>query len=294
MGKAAPRALMPDQHLQQPADRSLRIPCSEEAGMGSSSHPVRRRWAWLPNPSSFASHRSATVRWFRLLLGLWIFALGLALMVRADLGLSSWDVLHDAVRHITPLTFGQAVIAVSVIVVLGSFALGVKPGPATLTNMLLVGAFTDTILLSPLLSPLPSAGVMIRTAGLIGGILAMAFGTALYIGAELGAGPRDSLMLAVAKQMRTTPGTARAGIEVSVLVIGALLGGTVGIGTVAFAILIGPLIDVAFRLLGMETRPPGAEVRLLRMRTTLRRWASRGQLGSSSSSDISRHTGGRI
>ena len=195
------------------------------------------------------------LRWIRLLSGLGVFALGLALMIRADLGLSSWDVLHDAARRLTPLTFGQAVIVVSVLVVAGSLALGVRPGPGTVANMVLIGVFTDAILASDLASQLGSAGAIARAAVLLGGVAAIALGTAVYVGAELGAGPRDSLMLAVGRRARTSPGRARTAIEVAVLIIGAILGGSVGIGTLAFAILIGPAIDVSFSALRMKTRP---------------------------------------
>jgi uncharacterized membrane protein YczE len=193
-------------------------------------------------------------RSLRLLVGLWVFALGLALMVRARLGLSSWDVLHDAMRGLTPLTLGQAVIVVSIVVVAGSYVLGVKPGPGTLANMILVGAFADVMLASGVLDGLASSPLPVRSATLVAGILAIALGTALYIGAELGAGPRDSLMLAIAKAVRTSPGRARAVLEGLVLVLGAVLGGRVGVGTIAFVVLIGPAIDGAFRLFRMDTR----------------------------------------
>lgn len=188
-------------------------------------------------------------RWLRLAAGLAVFAAGLALMVRADLGLSSWDVLHDALRLISPLTFGQAVIGVSVVVVLASLALGIKPGPGTVANVLVIGGFTDALLGTAIGAGLGSSDLAIRLAALVAGVAAIAFGTALYIGANLGAGPRDSLMLAVAKRAGISPGTARAGIELSVLVVGVALGGRAGIGTLVFAVLIGPAIDVSFRSL---------------------------------------------
>ena len=194
-------------------------------------------------------------RWLRLGVGLGVFALGLALMVRAELGLSSWDVLHDALRVITPLTLGKAVIGVSIIVVLASLALGIKPGPGTVANVLLIGAFTDALLASTVAADLGSSNLGLRLGALGGGVAAIAFGTALYIGANLGAGPRDSLMLAVGQRGGVSPGAARAGIELSVLVIGVALGGSAGIGTVVFAVLIGPAINLSFRSIGMETAP---------------------------------------
>lgn len=198
---------------------------------------------------------SLLARWTRLFLGLWVFAVGIALMVRADLGVSSWDVLHDALRLHTALSFGGAVIIVSVAVVIASFFLGVKPGAGTIANVLFVGAFTDAILVTGVLDGLPSDGLVIRIAALVAGVLAIALGTALYIGASLGAGPRDSLMLASATRFRVTAGTARAFLEGSVLLLGALLGGAVGIGTAVFVVAIGPAINLSFRAFGMETKP---------------------------------------
>jgi uncharacterized membrane protein YczE len=190
-----------------------------------------------------------------LLLGLWVFALGVALAVRAELGVSSWDVLHDAVRRHTPLTFGAAVVTVSVFVLFLSFLMGVKPGPGTIANVFLVGGFTDVMLRNGFLEGLGSEHIVLRTAAMVGGVVSIALGSALYIGANLGAGPRDSLMLATAKRFGRSPGTARAVIEGTVLVIGAVFGGAVGIGTAVFAILIGPAIDIAFKLFKMEERP---------------------------------------
>lgn len=190
----------------------------------------------------------------RLVSGLLVFAMGLVLMVRAQLGLSSWDVLHDAVASLTPLTFGHAVVAISVLVVVGSFVLGVKPGPGTIANMILIGIFTDLLLRTGVLADLDSWALPYRIGALVAGVGGIALGTALYISARLGAGPRDSLMLAVATAIKRSPGTARAIIEVTVLVIGVALGGSVGLGTIVFAVLIGPAVDGAFRLLPLEHR----------------------------------------
>ncbi len=209
-----------------------------------------------PVVASIRPRRSAAVdvaaRWLRLVAGLGVFAAGLALMVRADLGLSSWDVLHDALRLISPLTFGEAVIGVSVVVVLASLALGIKPGPGTVANVVLIGAFTDALLATSLGAQVYSNELVVRLAVLVGGVAAIAFGTALYIGADLGAGPRDSLMLAVARRGGISPGAGRAAIELSALAVGVALGGAAGIGTLVFAVSIGPAINLSFRSLGMN------------------------------------------
>lgn len=232
------------------------------------------------------------IGWFRLLAGLWLFAGGIALMVRARLGVSSWDVLHDAVRLHTPLSFGAAVIAISVLVLSASYFLGVRPGPGTIANVVLVGAFVDALLFTGALADLGSAGLPARLSGLVVGVIALAFGTALYISAGLGAGPRDSLMIAAANRLGISTGAARALIEGTVLVVGALLGGALGVGTAVFAVLIGPAINGAFRVFGME--PPRDKARpsvLVRGSRSIRAWGRRGQVGPGSWTDQSNYAG---
>lgn len=238
---------------------------------------------------------ATAVQYVRLVGGLWVFAAGLAAMVRADLGLSAWDVFHDALRTLTSFTFGQVVIGVSIIVLLGSIGLGVRPGVGTVANAVLVGVFTDAILRSPILDNIASASIAPRLVAMVSGIWGIAFGSALYIGAALGAGPRDALMLGTAKRFRSSPGAARTIIEALILVTGIALGGSAGLGTIAFVLLIGPAINVSFRLLGMAD---GAQTDPARTTTALghplREWRRRGQLGASDSVEASRHAGGRI
>ena len=196
--------------------------------------------------------RPVFLRWLRLLVGLWFFALGTVMFLRAALGLSPWDVLSDGVRQNTPLTFGQAVILIGLVLVIASLFAGIKPGPGTIANMLLIGLFADLMLNSGIGADLDEAGMGWRVATMLGGILVTGLGSAMYIGAELGAGPRDSLMIAVATRARWRVGVARAVVEGSALLLGVLLGGSVGIGTLVFALGIGPAVDVAFQLFGME------------------------------------------
>lgn len=257
--------------------------------------PMGTRAPTWRSPAKYgrAAATSMAARWFRLLLGLLVFALGLTLMVRADLGLSSWDVLHDAIRGLTFLTLGQAVIGISLLIVGASLALGVRPGPGTVANVILVGVFVDSILRTAFLGDLGSAPVLARLIALVAGIGAISLGTALYIGAELGAGPRDSLMMAVSKRLHVSPGTARAGIEGSVVLVGITLGGAAGLGTIVFAVLIGPAINTAFRMFRMEARSRRTSV-LTRSFRAIGRWARRGELGSSTSVEASRYTGARI
>ena len=175
------------------------------------------------------------------------------MFLRAALGLSPWDVLADGVRANTPLTFGQAIIAIGLVLVLGSLLAGIKPGPGTIANMLLIGAFADLMLATGVGAALPENSMWLRATVMLGGIAMTGLGSALYIGAGLGAGPRDSLMIAVATRARIRVGAARAILEGMALLLGFMLGGRVGIGTVAFAVGIGPAVDVAFQLFRMDS-----------------------------------------
>jgi uncharacterized membrane protein YczE len=192
------------------------------------------------------------VRWVRLLCGLFLFALGTVLTLRASLGLSPWDVLADGLRRRTPLSFGEAVIGIGFALVVLTWFAGVRPGPGTIANMVLIGALEDLLLRNGFLDGVVRATVAVRTATCIGGIAMIGLGSALYIGAELGAGPRDSLMLAVARKMRWRVGAARALVEGTAFVSGLLLGGKWGVGTVLFAVGIGPSVDVWFGIFKMD------------------------------------------
>lgn len=184
---------------------------------------------------------------------MWLFALGTVMFLRAGLGLSPWDVLADGVRANTPLTFGQAVIAIGLVLVVGSLIAGIKPGPGTIANMLLIGAFADLMLASGIGAALEEGAIWLRGIVMLGGIVMTGLGSALYIGAGLGAGPRDSLMIAVATRARIRVGMARAILEGLALLLGFVLGGTVGIGTLAFALGIGPAVDVSFQVFKMDS-----------------------------------------
>ncbi len=192
-------------------------------------------------------HRS-----LRLLLGLWLFALGTVLTLRASLGVPPWDVLHDGIRKNTPLSFGVAVIAIGVLLVLVSALFGMRPGPGTIANMLLIGAFVDLVLATGIGTGLDDGHMAARALVTASGIAVVGLGSALYIGANLGAGPRDSLMVVAATKLRVRIGVARALIEGSALLTGWLLGGAVGLGTLLFVVGIGPSVDVFFRLFRME------------------------------------------
>jgi uncharacterized protein len=201
--------------------------------------------------------RRRALAWVRLFAGLWLFAAGVVLGLRSGLGVSPWDVLHDGIRQVTPLSFGAATVLVGVVLVAVALAAGIRPGPGTLANMLAIGVFADAMLATGIAGDLDARPLPLRLAAVAAGIGLVALGSALYIGAGLGSGPRDSLMLALSARTRVRVGIVRALIEASVLAVGWLLGGAAGVGTVLFAFGIGPAIELAFRLLRVEptTRP---------------------------------------
>ncbi|MEU4478515.1 hypothetical protein AB0F68_10710 [Micromonospora sp. NPDC023966] len=175
-------------------------------------------------------------RLVRLLAGLALFGASVALMVRADLGLSSWDVLHQGLAARTGLPLGWVVNGVALLVLLLWFPLRQRPGVGTVANVALVGLALDAVLaVLPPLSALPA-----RIGLLLLGVLLNGVATGLYLGARLGPGPRDGLMTGLAA--RGLPiGRVRTLIELAVLAVGWLLGGTVGPGTLLYALAIGPL-----------------------------------------------------
>jgi uncharacterized membrane protein YczE len=169
--------------------------------------------------------------------GLGLFGVSLALMVRAGLGLGPWDVLHQGISRHTGLSIGIVVNLTAVAVLLLWIPLRQRPGFGTLSNVVVVGLVTDATLA---LMPAPH-GLPPRIGLLVVGILANAVATGLYVGAGLGPGPRDGLMTGLAARGHSIR-FIRTLIEICVLAAGWLLGGSVGLGTVAYALAIGPLV----------------------------------------------------
>ncbi|MEJ1098747.1 MULTISPECIES: hypothetical protein [unclassified Pseudoxanthomonas] len=188
----------------------------------------------------------------RLLLGLWLYGIAIALMIEGALGASPWDVFHLGVARHVPLSFGVVMIIVAVVVLLAWIPMRQMPGLGTLANTLLLGPFAD-INLALLDTP---DSLPVRCAYLLGGVLLCALATALYVGAQLGPGPRDGLMTGLARRTGWSIRRVRTVIEVTVLAIGALLGGTVGIGTVVFALGVGPATQFFLRYLVVRLDAP--------------------------------------
>ncbi len=188
-------------------------------------------------------------RWIALVSGLFLFAVGIVLLLESKLGLSPWDVLSQGIAKHSPLSFGDANIAAALVVLGVAWALGSSIGPGTVANAILIGLFLDVLLSFSATSRLAREPLTVRIAELGGGILLIGAASALYIGAALGAGPRDSLMLVLARRAGARVGVVRTAIESSVTVAGFALGGKVGIGTLAFALGIGPAVEASFWLL---------------------------------------------
>jgi uncharacterized membrane protein YczE len=179
-----------------------------------------------------------TRRLIQLFAGLLLYGFSMALLVEAGLGLDPWDVLHQGIAERAGLTIGTVVIAVGALVLLLWIPLRQKPGIGTVANAIVIGLVADaSIWLLP--APDPMAA---RIAFMVGGVVLNAVATAAYIGARLGPGPRDGLMTGLVRRTGRSVRLVRTSIEVTVLASGWLLGGTVGVGTVAYALAIGPLV----------------------------------------------------
>jgi uncharacterized membrane protein YczE len=171
------------------------------------------------------------------------------LILESKLGLSPWDVLNQGLSKHTPLSFGMANVAVAVVVLLVAWSLGGRPGVGTFANAVLVGSFIQGLTSIGALADVAHDGLTVRIPLLVLGIWLIGPATAFYIGADFGAGPRDTLMLVGARRTRLRVGIVRALLELTALAAGIVLGGTFGVGTVAFALLVGPVVESSFALL---------------------------------------------
>jgi uncharacterized membrane protein YczE len=179
---------------------------------------------------------------------------GIGLMAGADLGLGPWDVLHQGLAERTGLTLGLLNILVGAAVLALWVPLRIRPGIGTVLNVVIIGLVVDaTLALLPALESLP-----VQVAAMVGGVVLMGVGSGLYIGAGLGPGPRDGLMTGLAARGHSVR-SVRTALEVTVLVLGWLLGGTVGVGTVVLAVAIGPLVQACLEWFGLPAPEPAGE-----------------------------------
>ncbi len=189
--------------------------------------------------------RRLPLRYTTLLIGLFLYGIAIAMMVQAAIGIAPWDVLSQGISIHTGIAFGWVTNLVGIVVLLLWFPIRQKPGIGTLLNVALIGPSAQLGLMT-----IPSPTILWEQILLFaGGLLLLAFATGLYLGARLGPGPRDGLMTGIHNRWGWKIWIVRASIELTVLVIGWLLGGNVGFGTLAFALLVGPLVHIAMPLL---------------------------------------------
>lgn len=188
------------------------------------------------------------IRLPRLLLGLVLFGCGIALMVASDLGLPPWGVLDQGLSERSGIPIGTTGILVGAVLLLAWIPLRERPGWGTVLNVLIIGVVTDLVLL---VLDTPDALAM-RITYLALGVFLFGPGSGLYIGAGMGPGPRDGLMTGLARRGVGSIRAVRTGLELTVLVVGWLLGGTVGVGTVAFAVTVGPNLQFFLTRLSID------------------------------------------
>jgi uncharacterized membrane protein YczE len=181
-----------------------------------------------------------TRRLVQLYAGLTLYGVSMALQIRAGLGLDPWDVFHQGVSDKTGLSFGTIVIITGALVLLAWIPLRQKPGVGTVSNVIVIGIVVDIAL--RMLGDVH--GFALQLAFLTAGVVLNAVAGAAYIGAGLGPGPRDGLMTGLVRRTGGSVGVIRTSIEMSVLAVGFVLGGTVGLGTVVYALSIGPLLQI--------------------------------------------------
>jgi uncharacterized membrane protein YczE len=180
--------------------------------------------------------------------GLFCFGAGIACFVHSNLGVPPWDVLHQGISEKADIKMGTVIIIVGVVLLLAWIPLRMKPGIGTIMNAVQIGLVENVME-----GLLPDSDLIAaRVAYLIAGMLFIAFGSGLYIGAELGSGPRDGLMLGLNKRFGISIRLARTTVEIAVLVVGLFLGGSIGLGTFVFAFGIGPLVQKALVALRMS------------------------------------------
>ncbi len=192
-------------------------------------------------------------RWAQLLAGLFCYGLAMALLLRSGLGLGPWDAFHVGLSAWTGMSVGLVIALVGLVLIVGTLFIGVRPGPGTLANMVLVGLFLEAIL--PFI---PEANRWMALPYHLAGILLTGVATGLYIAPGLGKGPRDGLMLGVAQRTGWSVRHVRTGIELSVLALGWAMGGRIGFGTLLFAAGIGPATEWGLRWFGVVAPGPPA------------------------------------
>ncbi len=192
-------------------------------------------------------------RTIRLIFGLFLFALGSFLSIRANIGLAPWEAFSMGFSHLTHISYGNIVVISGLVIIAVDFALKEKIGFGTILNAILIGKFVDLIQFANIVPMMSNLGLGLLM--LLSGQVVICIGSYFYIGASLGCGPRDALMVALGKRMQKVPiGAIRGLIEGTVLIIGWLLGAKVGIGTVISVFGIGLILQFTFKLLIFDVK----------------------------------------
>ena len=191
-------------------------------------------------------------RLIQLFAGLALYGFSMALMIEATLGLNPWDVFHQGVAERTGWTFGTVTIVVGALVLLLWIPLRQRPGIGTVSNVIVIGIAVDASLW---LVPTPSS-LAVRIVFLTVGVVLNGVAGGAYIGANLGPGPRDGLMTGLVARTGRSVGLIRTGLELAVLGVGWLLGGNLGIGTLAYALAVGPLVQIFLPLMTVPADEP--------------------------------------
>jgi uncharacterized membrane protein YczE len=179
-----------------------------------------------------------------------LFGVGIGAMAQAAMGLGPWEVFHQGISRLTGLPLGTVSILVGIPVLAAWYPLGERPGVGTILNIAIIGTATNVSM-----GIIPAAqGLPAQLAMMLAGVATIAVGSGLYLASDLGPGPRDGLMTGLHLRFGWSIRRARTGIELSVLVLGFMAGGTIGIGTIVFALGIGPAVQVALRVFDREGR----------------------------------------
>lgn len=186
------------------------------------------------------------MRIIKLFFGLFLYATGIVLTINANIGLSPWDVFHQGLSNTIGITMGQAsIIGGFTIIIYNAFA-GEKIGWGTVSNMIFIGIFVDILMLNRLIPTFHN--IILQVIMMCLGMLVIGAATYFYISVGLGSGPRDGLMIALTKKTNRSVRFIRSCIEITVVVLGFLLGGSFGIGTLIMAFAMGPCVQFAFKL----------------------------------------------
>jgi len=194
--------------------------------------------------------KNFTMRLIRLLFGLFLYSLGIVTTINANIGYAPWDVFHVGLANTASITIGMASIATGVVIGIIALLLGEKLGLGTVLNMVLIGVFMDIIISWKVIPKQES--LLLGSLMMVGGLFIISLASYFYMGARFGAGPRDSLMVALTKKTGLSVGLCRGALEILAVITGWWLGGKVGIGTVMSAMIIGLCVQTTFTILKFD------------------------------------------